>query len=141
GRRWSDGLHQAVEAKEGVAIQRESRTYASITYQNYFRMYDKLAGMTGTALTSEEEVFSVYKLDVVPVPTHTKVMRKDQNDLLFRTTNGKYEAVIRKVKEVSATGQPILIGTASIDTNESLSTALTQAGVKHEMLNAKNHER
>jgi preprotein translocase subunit SecA len=141
GRRWSDGLHQAVEAKEGVAIQKESRTYASITYQNYFRMYEKLSGMTGTALTSEEEFYSVYKLEVVPVPTHRKSARIDRNDQIFQTTKGKYEAVIRKVKEVSATGQPILIGTASIDTNESLSIALTSAGVKHEMLNAKNHER
>lgn len=141
GRRWSDGLHQAVEAKEGVAIQKESRTYASITYQNYFRMYDKLAGMTGTALTSEEEFFSVYKLEVVPVPTHRKIARIDQHDLIFQTTKGKYAAVIQKVKEVSSTGQPVLIGTASIETNESLSQALTQAGVVHEMLNAKNHER
>lgn len=141
GRRWSDGLHQAVEAKEGVAIQKESRTYASITYQNYFRMYKKLSGMTGTALTSEEEFYSVYKLEVVPVPTNKQTMRKDHNDLIFQTTKGKYDAVIRKVKEVSATGQPILIGTASIETNESLSIALTRAGVTHEMLNAKNHER
>ena len=141
GRRWSDGLHQAMEAKEGVAIQRESRTYASITYQNYFRMYEKLSGMTGTALTSEEEFYSVYKLEVVPVPTNKKSLRIDQNDLIFQTTKGKYEAVIRKVKEVSASGQPVLIGTASIETNEMLSSALTSAGVKHEMLNAKNHER
>jgi preprotein translocase subunit SecA len=141
GRRWSDGLHQAVEAKEGVAIQRESRTFASITYQNYFRMYGKLSGMTGTALTSEEEFYSVYKLEVVPVPTNKPIARKDRNDLIFQTAKGKYEAIIRKVKEVHKTGQPVLIGTASIDTNESLSRALTQAGVVHEMLNAKNHER
>lgn len=141
GRRWSDGLHQAVEAKEGVAIQRESRTYASITYQNYFRMYTKLAGMTGTALTSEEEFYTVYKLEVIPVPTHRDMVRLDRNDLIFQTTAGKYEAVIKKVKEVSTTGQPVLIGTASIDTNQMLSEALTKAGVVHEMLNAKNHER
>lgn len=141
GRRWSDGLHQAIEAKEGVAIQKESRTYASITYQNYFRMYEKLSGMTGTALTSEEEFYSVYKLEVVPVPTHKKVQRVDHEDLIFQTTKGKYDAVIRKVKEVSASGQPVLIGTASIETNEILSQALTKAGVQHEMLNAKNHER
>lgn len=141
GRRWSDGLHQAIEAKEGVSIQRESRTYASITYQNYFRMYDKLSGMTGTALTSSEEFYTVYKLDVVPVPTHNKVQRIDRTDLIFQTEKGKYEALVRKVKEVNATGQPMLIGTASIDTNERLSVALTQAGIKHEMLNAKNHER
>jgi len=141
GRRWSDGLHQAVEAKEGVAIQKESRTYASITYQNYFRMYDKLAGMTGTALTSSEEFYSVYKLDVVPVPTHRDVKRIDNNDFIFQTKKGKYEAIVQKVKEVSAGGQPILIGTASIDTNEELSAALSAAGIVHEMLNAKNHER
>lgn len=141
GRRWSDGLHQAVEAKEGVAIQKESRTYASITYQNYFRMYSKLSGMTGTALTSDEEFYTVYKLEVIPVPTNKPVQRIDRNDLIFQTTKGKYEAVIRKVKEVSELGQPILVGTASIDTNEALSIALTKAGVAHEMLNAKNHER
>ncbi len=141
GRRWSDGLHQAVEAKEGVAIQKESKTYAQITYQNYFKMYEKLAGMTGTALTSQEEFYSVYGLDVIPVPTNKPVARKDNHDLIFQTVKGKYAAVIRKVKEVQATGQPVLIGTASIETNEVLSAALTAAGVPHEMLNAKNHER
>ncbi len=141
GRRWSDGLHQAVEAKEGVAIQKESKTYAQITYQNYFKMYEKLAGMTGTALTSQEEFYSVYGLDVIPVPTNRPVQRKDNHDLIFQTTKGKYMAVIRKVKEVQATGQPVLIGTASIETNEVLSQALTAAQVPHEMLNAKNHER
>lgn len=141
GRRWSDGLHQAIEAKEGVTIQQESRTYASITFQNYFRMYDKLAGMTGTAITSQEEFYSVYKLDVIPVPTHNPIHRTDHNDLIFQTEKGKITAIIRKVKEVHEKGQPILIGTASIDKNEMLSAALTQAGVVHEMLNAKNHER
>lgn len=141
GRRWSDGLHQAIEAKEGVTIQRESRTYASITYQNYFRMYDKLAGMTGTALTSSEEFYSVYKLDVVPVPTHMPVKRIDRNDLVYQTVKGKHQAIIKKIKEINATGQPVLVGTASIDMNELLSSELTKAGVKHEMLNAKNHER
>lgn len=140
GRRWSDGLHQAVEAKEGVTIQKESRTYASITFQNYFRMYDKLAGMTGTALTSQEEFYSVYKLDVIPVPTHRDVRRIDNNDFIFQTEQGKYQAIIRKVKEVHEKGQPILIGTASIDKNEELHEALLQAGVEHQMLNAKNHE-
>jgi len=140
GRRWSDGLHQAVEAKEGVAIQKESKTYASITYQNYFRMYDKLSGMTGTALTSQEEFYSVYKLDVIPVPTHREVQRIDRNDLIFQTEKGKIDAIIKKVKEVHATGQPILIGTASIDKNELLGAALTKAGITHQMLNAKNHE-
>jgi preprotein translocase subunit SecA len=141
GRRWSDGLHQAVEAKEGVAIQQESRTYASVTYQNYFRQYEKLAGMTGTALTSQEEFYSVYGLDVVPVPTNKTVARIDHNDLIFQTEAGKFNAIIAKVKEVHATGQPILIGTASIEKNEQLSAALRAAGVQHEMLNAKNHER
>jgi preprotein translocase subunit SecA len=141
GRRWSDGLHQAVEAKEGVEIQKESRTYASITFQNYFRMYEKLSGMTGTALTSQEEFYSVYKLDVIPVPTHRPVARIDHDDFIFQSEKGKIEAIIRKVKEVHATGQPILIGTAAIDKNEQLSVALTRAGVVHEMLNAKNHER
>ncbi len=141
GRRWSDGLHQAIEAKEGVAIQQESRTYASITYQNYFRMYEKLAGMTGTALTSQEEFYSVYKLDVIPVPTHLPVRRIDQNDLIFQTERGKIQAIIRKVKEIHATGQPVLIGTASIEKNELISAELEKAGVTHQMLNAKNHER
>lgn len=141
GRRWSDGLHQAIEAKEGVPIQRESRTYASITYQNYFRMYDKLGGMTGTALTSQEEFYTVYKLEVIPVPTNRPVQRKDENDLIYQNENGKFAAIIKKVKEVHETGQPILIGTASIESNERLSVALAKAGVEHEMLNAKNHER
>lgn len=140
GRRWSDGLHQAIESKEGVKIQEESRTYASVTYQNFFRMYKKLAGMTGTALTSQEEFFSVYGLDVVPVPTHRPVTRIDHNDLIFQSEKGKFTAVIKKIKEINATGQPVLVGTASIERNELLSTLLTQAGVKHKMLNAKNHE-
>jgi len=141
GRRWSDGLHQAVEAKEGIAIQKESKTYASITYQNYFKLYNKLAGMTGTAMTSMEEFYSVYELEVVPVPTNVDVKRIDRNDLIFQTVKGKHDAVIAKVKEINKTGQPVLIGTASIDTNEDLGAALAKAGVKHEMLNAKNHER
>ena len=140
GRRWSDGLHQAVEAKEGVKIQQESKTYAQITYQNYFKMYDKLSGMTGTALTSQEEFYSVYGLDVIPVPTNVDPKRIDHNDLIYQTTKGKYDAIIQKVKAINATGQPVLIGTASIEANELLSVALTKAGVKHEMLNAKNHE-
>ncbi len=141
GRRWSDGLHQAVEAKEGVSIQRESKTFASITYQNYFRMYERLSGMTGTALTSQEEFFTVYNLEVVPVPTNRTVARVDRNDLIYQNEAGKFAAIIAKIKEVNAKGQPMLIGTASIETNERLSTALTKAGIKHEMLNAKNHER
>lgn len=141
GRRWSDGLHQAVEAKEGVAIQRESRTYASITFQNYFRMYRKLAGMTGTALSSQEEFYSVYKLDVIPVPTNKPVHRIDNNDLIFQTEKGKYRAIAQKVKELNQKGQPVLLGTASIEKNEAVSAALTQEGVVHEVLNAKHHER
>ena len=141
GRRWSDGLHQAIEAKEGVKIQKESRTFASITFQNYFRMYEKLGGMTGTALTSTEEFYSVYKLEVIPIPTHREVQRKDRNDLIFQTEQGKHQAITAKLKELHEKGQPVLIGTASIDKNEELGALLVKAGVPHEMLNAKNHER
>ena len=141
GRRWSEGLHQAVEAKEGVQIQKESKTFASITYQNYFRMYDKLSGMTGTALTSQEEFFTVYDLEVIPVPTNREVQRIDRNDLIYQNEEGKFKAIIQKVKEIHETGQPVLIGTASIESNERLSAALHKASVAHEMLNAKNHER
>ncbi|MBI4086494.1 preprotein translocase subunit SecA [Candidatus Kaiserbacteria bacterium] len=141
GRRWSEGLHQAIEAKEGVTVQRESRTYASVTFQNYFRMYEKLAGMTGTALTSAEEFYTVYKLEVVPVPTNKQSGRVDHNDLIFQTEKGKYIAAIWKVRELHERGQPVLIGTASIERNEALSAELSRAGIPHEMLNAKNHER
>jgi preprotein translocase subunit SecA len=141
GRRWSEGLHQAVEAKEGVPVQKESRTFASITYQNYFRMYEKLAGMTGTALTSGEEFLKVYDLEVVPVPTNMPTKRIDHNDFIFQTEEGKFKAIARKVKELHAKGQPVLIGTVSIEKNEMLSAFLRQEGVPHEMLNAKNHER
>jgi preprotein translocase subunit SecA len=141
GRRWSEGLHQAVEAKEGVAIQRESKTFASITYQNYFRMYEKLSGMTGTALTSQEEFFTVYRLEVIPIPTNRQSARTDHTDLIYQNEPGKFKAIITKVKEIHQKGQPILIGTASIESNERLSAALTTAGVPHQMLNAKNHER
>jgi preprotein translocase subunit SecA len=141
GRRWSEGLHQAIEAKEGVPIEKESQTYASITFQNYFRMYDKLAGMTGTGATSEEEFRSVYDLDVVIIPTHRPVARVDHDDLIFQTENGKFKAIVRTVKEKYEKGQPVLIGTTSIEVNERLSAALKAAGVPHEMLNAKNHER
>jgi preprotein translocase subunit SecA len=140
GRRWSEGLHQAVEAKEGVPIQRESKTFASITYQNYFRMYGKLSGMTGTALTSQEEFFTVYKLEVIPIPTNREIARKDHTDLIYQNEPGKFKAIISKVKEIHGKGQPVLIGTASIESNERLSIALAQAGVPHQMLNAKNHE-
>ncbi len=141
GRRWSEGLHQAIEAKEGVRVQKESRTYASITFQNYFRMYDKLAGMTGTAVTSAEEFFKVYKLQTIIVPTNKPISRIDHNDLIYQSEIGKFKAVTAKVKELQTKGQPVLIGTASIEKNEVLSTFFLQAGVKHEVLNAKNHER
>ena len=141
GRRWSEGLHQAIEAKENVPIQKESKTYASITYQNYFRLYPKISGMTGTARTSAEEFRKVYLLEVVEMPTHRPVARRDANDLIFQTEKGKFQAIIRKVKELNQKGQPILIGTASIEKNELLSAYLKTEGVRHEMLNAKNHER
>ena len=141
GRRWSDGLHQAVEAKEGVSIQQESRTYASITFQNFFRMYPKLAGMTGTAATSSEEFFKVYGLEVYSVPTNVTAVRKDQNDQIFRTEVGKFKAISRKVKQLHDAGTPVLIGTVSIEKNEVLSQFLKADGIPHEILNAKNHER
>ncbi len=141
GRRWSEGLHQAVEAKEGVKIQKESKTFASITYQNYFRMYHKLSGMTGTALTSQEEFFTVYNLEVIPIPTNRTIARLDHTDLIYQNEPGKFDAIISKVKTIHEKGQPILIGTASIESNERLSIALANAGVTHQMLNAKNHER
>ncbi len=140
GRRWSEGLHQAVEAKEGAKIQQESRTFASVTYQNYFRMYEKLGGMTGTAKTSSEEFYEVYGLDVVSVPTNKTAQRIDRNDLIYQTEQGKFKAVAQKVKELHEKGQPVLIGTVSIEKNELLSAYLQKEGVPHELLNAKNHE-
>jgi len=140
GRRWSDGIHQAVEAKEGVTIEQESRTYASITYQNYFKMYDKLAGMTGTAITSSEEFYKVYELDTIVVPTHKPILRLDQQDLIFQTEEGKFKAITQKIKELNQAGQPVLIGTVSIAKNEMLSAFLAKEGIKHKLLNAKNHE-
>lgn len=141
GRRWSEGLHQAIEAKEGVPIEKESQTYASITFQNYFRLYDKLAGMTGTGATSEEEFRSVYNLDVVVIPTHRTIARVDHDDLIFQNEVGKFQALVKTIKTKHETGQPVLIGTTSIEVNERLAAALRSAGVPHEMLNAKNHER
>ncbi|MBX9765026.1 preprotein translocase subunit SecA [Patescibacteria group bacterium] len=141
GRRWSEGLHQAIEAKEGVSVQKESQTYASVTFQNYFRMYEKVAGMTGTGLTSAEEFRAVYNLDVVAIPTHRPVARKDSHDLIFQSEAGKFKAIVRAVKERNTKGQPVLIGTTSIEVNERLASALRAAGVPHQMLNAKNHER
>lgn len=141
GRRWSEGLHQAIEAKEGVKVQKESRTYASITFQNYFRMYDKLAGMTGTAVTSAEEFFKVYQLQTIVIPTNRPVARIDHNDLIYQSEQGKFKATTAKIKELQEKGQPVLVGTASIEKNEILSTFFLQAGIQHEVLNAKNHER
>jgi preprotein translocase subunit SecA len=141
GRRWSEGLHQAIEAKEGVTIQKETRTYASVTFQNFFRMYDVLGGMTGTALSSEEEFYTVYGLDVVVVPTNRPVQRVDHHDVIFQTTAGKYTALVRHIKELNETQQPVLVGTVSIEDNEVVSEYLTKAKIPHEVLNAKNHER
>jgi preprotein translocase subunit SecA len=141
GRRWSDGLHQAVEAKERVKIQRETRTFATITIQNYFRMYKKLAGMTGTAATEAEELFKVYKLEVTVIPTHRPMIRTDHADLVYKTEQGKWNAVVAEVKERNAKGQPILIGTTSVDKSQRLSDELKRHGLKHDILNAKNHDR
>lgn len=141
GRRWSEGLHQAIEAKEGIEIQRESQTYASITFQNYFRMYEHVAGMTGTGLTSQEEFSSVYNLDVVPIPTHRKIARIDHPDKIFQSEEGKFAAIAKEVKTRNSIGQPVLIGTTSIDMNERLSSAFRAQGIPHQVLNAKNHER
>lgn len=141
GRRWSEGLHQAIEAKEGVKIEKETRAVASITFQNYFRFYKKLSGMTGTAETSKEEFFKVYGLDVVVVPTHRSIDRKDHEDLIYQTEKAKFKAVAGRVKELNDKGQPVLIGTVSIEKNELLSAYLTDAGIPHTVLNAKNHER
>lgn len=141
GRRWSDGLHQAIEAKEGVAIQQESRTFASITFQNYFRLYGKLAGMTGTAVTSSEEFYKVYGLNTVVVPTNRTAQRKDLDDLIFQSEGGKMQAIAETVKKLHEVGQPVLIGTASVEKNELLSAYFKRAGIPHEVLNAKNHER
>lgn len=141
GRRWSEGIHQAIEAKEGVNIEKETRSSGSITFQNYFRFYKKLSGMTGTGLTSAEEFLKVYGLDVIVVPTHRKIQRLDMPDLIFQTEKGKWKAIARKVKELNQKGQPVLIGTISIERNELLSAYLKEAGVPHTILNAKNHER
>ena len=140
GRRWSEGLHQAVEAKESVFVKAETRTYASVTFQNLFRMYGQLAGMTGTALSSEEEFYTVYGLEVVAVPTNKSVARKDYDDLIFQTTAGKYRAVARAIKERHENGQPVLVGTVSVEDSEIVGGYLRDAGVPHVVLNAKNHE-
>lgn len=141
GRRYSDGLHQAIEAKEGLEVQRESQTLATITFQNYFRMYAKLAGMTGTAKTEEQEFIKIYGLPVLQVPTNKPILRKDLPDVVFKTKAGKYRAVVKEVQRRHQTGQPMLIGTTSIEQSEELSHLLTQAGIVHSVLNAKYHER
>ncbi len=141
GRRLSDGLHQAIEAKEGVKIQPENVTLASVTFQNYFRLYEKLAGMTGTAATEAEEFMEIYKLGVVEVPTNRPVQRVDDHDQVFRTAREKFAAIIERIREVHAKGQPILVGTTSIEKSEMLSQMLTKEGIKHEVLNARQHER
>ena len=141
GRRYSEGLHQAIEAKEHVSVQRESKTLATITFQNYFRLYSKLSGMTGTAMTEEEEFGTIYKLDIVEIPTNRPVVRIDNEDAVYKTEQGKYRAVIRQVKECHEKGQPVLVGTVSIEKNELLSRMLTKEGIKHNLLNAKNHEK
>ncbi|MDP1760347.1 MAG: preprotein translocase subunit SecA, partial [Candidatus Woesebacteria bacterium] len=141
GRRYSEGLHQAIEAKEKVKIQRESQTLATITFQNYFRMYHKLSGMTGTALTEAEEFHKIYKLETVAIPTNKPLVRIDDNDQIYSGEKGKYEAGVAEIKRRNALGQPVLVGTISIEKNEVLSQLLELEGVKHELLNAKNHER
>ena len=141
GRRYSEGLHQAIEAKEGVEIQRESMTLATITYQNFFRMYTKLAGMTGTAKTEEEEFRNIYNMHVVPVPTNKPIVRDDQPDLIFKTMNGKFAAVADEIERAHREGQPVLVGTVAVETSELLSSILKKRGIRHEVLNAKNHAR
>ncbi len=141
GRRWSEGLHQAIEAKEGVRVQRESMTMATVTFQNYFRLYDKLAGMTGTAMTEREEFYKIYGLDVMAIPTHLPMIRDDFADLVFRDEEAKFNAVIEEIVEKQVEGRPVLVGTTSVEKSEQLSTTLNRRGVKHETLNAKFHEK
>jgi preprotein translocase subunit SecA len=141
GRRFSEGLHQAIEAKEGVQIRRENVTMATITFQNFFRMYSKLGGMTGTAMTEAEEFEKIYNLEVVAIPTNREMIRLDYEDLIFPTIKAKFDAVVAEIKERQAQGQPILVGTVAVETSEMLSSMLKRAGIKHQVLNAKNHER
>lgn len=141
GRRYSDGLHQAIEAKEGLQIQNESMTLASITFQNYFRMYEKLAGMTGTAKTEEEEFRNIYNMNVLAIPTNKPIVRDDRPDLIFKTIDGKYRAVVEEIKKRNQSGQPVLVGTVAVETSELISQLLKRAGVNHNVLNAKNHYR
>ena len=141
GRRWSEGLHQAIEAKEGLRVQRESVTLATITFQNYFRLYDKLSGMTGTAMTEAEEFHKIYNLEVVAIPTHRPMIREDDSDLVFRNEPGKFNAVIDEIVEMQEQGRPVLVGTVTVEKSEVLSTMLKRRGIKHEVLNAKFHEK
>jgi preprotein translocase subunit SecA len=141
GRRWSEGLHQAVEAKEGLRVQRESVTLATITFQNYFRLYDKLAGMTGTAMTEQEEFYKIYGLEVVSIPTHRPMIRDDEADLVFRNEDAKFNAVIDEIEEMTEAGRPVLVGTVSVEKSEILSEMLKRRGIRHEVLNAKFHEK
>ena len=141
GRRWSDGLHQAVEAKEGVRVREENQTVASITFQNYFRLYKKLAGMTGTADTEAPEFLQIYGLEVVVIPTHRPMIRKDHPDFVYLTQKDKFEAIIDDIKDCVQRAQPVLVGTTSIETSEFLSGLLQKEGIAHQVLNAKQHER
>ena len=141
GRRYSDGLHQALEAKEKVKIENENQTLATITFQNYFRLYDKLSGMTGTALTEEDEFREIYNLDVVVIPTNMPMIRKDHHDLVYKNLNGKYHAIVEQVLKCHEKGQPVLVGTIAIEKSELLSKLLTRAGIPHTVLNAKYHEK
>jgi preprotein translocase subunit SecA len=141
GRRWSDGLHQAIEAKEGLKIEAETQTLASISFQNFFRMYKKLAGMTGTAETEAAEFKEIYNLDVVVIPTHKPMIRIDYDDVVYLTQEEKFEAVVKEIEECWKSGRPVLVGTTSIEKNEKLSEMLKRRGIPHQVLNAKNHER
>ena len=141
GRRYSDGLHQAIEAKENVSVEHESKTLATITFQNYFRLYKKLSGMTGTAMTESAEFNQIYGLDVIEIPTHKPMIRKDLNDVIYKTEKAKFDAVIDAIEECHSKGQPVLVGTVSIEKSELLSAMLKRRGIKHEVLNAKHHEK
>ena len=141
GRRWSDGLHQAVEAKENVKVEGITQTFATITLQNYFRMYHKLAGMTGTAETEAGEFWSIYKLDVMVIPTNRPVIRDDQPDRIYKTKKAKFAAVIDRIEEITKAGRPVLVGTSDVETSELLSRMLRMRGIKHNVLNAKEHAR
>src|SRR5699024_8660019 len=141
GRRYNEGMHQAIEAKEGASIKAENQTFATITLQNYFRLYDQLAGMTGTAMTEADQFNSTYEVEVVPIPTHRPVIRADQPDLVYKTEEAKFTAVVDDIVERHAKGQPVLVGTTSVEKSEYLSKMLKKRGVPHEVLNAKHHER